>query len=199
MAQLVLPESRYSEKEAQTAAFTGVVEAIAEVPGVEAAASVIGAPLSTFGAIGNRVLIEGSPAAEPGDEPGARGRPVNGDYFSAMGQSILEGRDFTASDHASAPPVAIVNQTFARELFGDESPLGRRIAWRAAEPRWMTIVGVAADLKSVTVAGDEVRAIYTPYVQREAKWQRRFEARSPGREPLEKPARTRSGRCHLVP
>ncbi len=172
LAQLVLPESRYSEPAAQSAAFSGTVEAIAALPGVEAAASVIGAPLSSWGTIGNRLLFEGRPAAEPGEEPGARSRPVTGDYFAALRQPILEGRAFTEHDDAGAPAVAIVNETFARELWGEDSPLGERIAWRSSEPRWMTIVGVTTDVKSSTVAEDDARAVYTPYLQRDATWQR---------------------------
>ncbi len=103
----------------------------------------------------------------------ARSRPVTGDFFRALGQPILEGRAFTPEDHRNALPVAIVNRTFAREHWGDGSPIGRRIAWRPqGEPRWMTVVGVAADVKNATVDRGDVAAIYTPYVQRQVDWQR---------------------------
>jgi hypothetical protein len=69
-----------------------------------------------------------------------------------------------------------VNQSFAREFWPNASALGKRIAWRdfggTDGPRWMTIVGVALDVKSRDLVADDTRAVYTPYVQRRVDWQR---------------------------
>jgi putative ABC transport system permease protein len=172
-ADLVLPESRYSQKAAQTAAFSGMLDELTALPGVERAAFVIGAPLEPRGGIGHTVLLEGRDLAAE-QMPGARVRPVMGDYFAALGQPVVGGRAFTPADDETAPPVAIVNQQFARQFWPGASPLGARIAFRlgAAEPVWMTIVGVAADLKSTTLDADDTRAVYYPYRQRLPDWQR---------------------------
>ena len=67
-------------------------------------------------------------------------------YFQFMGIRLLEGRDFTERDEGQAPPVMIVNETFARRFFGDRSPVGRTVRiGRAPVPA--TIVAVVKDSK----------------------------------------------------
>ncbi|MEM9596339.1 MAG: ABC transporter permease [Acidobacteriota bacterium] len=179
-AAVVLPESRYGgDTGAQTRAFQQIVDAIGGIPGVEASSSVIGAPLEIRGGIGGRLVIDDPEimaGIEPGSEPGARRRPMLGDHFRALGQPVVAGRAFTAADHGSAPPVAIVNRKLADSIWGTGGDaVGRRIAWRPAEgeaPRWMEIVGIVADVKSTTLEAEDEPAVYTPYSQRIADWQR---------------------------
>jgi putative ABC transport system permease protein len=172
-ADLSLPPSRYgaSELERQTEAFTAIVQRLNETPGVAIAASVIGPPLSGQ-YIGNSVLFEGRTPAEPGEEPGARNRPVVGDYFRAMGVRLVKGRAFQPGDVAGEP-VAIINERFAREYWPDSDPIGQRIAWMDSEtPRWLRIIGVAEDSKVRSLRDPDARAVYTLYAQRQAVWQR---------------------------
>jgi putative ABC transport system permease protein len=174
-AQIVLPELKYGypNMQAQTRAFTQLVERVNAIPGVISASTVISAPL-TGGGIGHTVVIEGAPTPEPGHEPGARSRPVVGDYFSTMRLAILRGRPFSPTDDARATPVAIVNEAFAARHWAGLDPIGRRLALRLDSDslHWLTVVGVARDVRSNgPLTGDDA-AVYTPYVQREAGWQR---------------------------
>ena len=76
-------------------------------------------------------------------------------YLELMRIPIVEGRDFSAHDDENAPPVMIVNQTFARHFFGNRTAIGHRVhVW----DRWFTIAGVARDSKYVSPneAADEV-------------------------------------------
>jgi hypothetical protein len=53
---------------------------------------------------------------------------IQGDFFRAMGIPLRQGRQLTAQDHDSAAPrVAVINETLARTLFGDQDPIGRRL------------------------------------------------------------------------
>jgi ABC-type antimicrobial peptide transport system permease subunit len=72
---------------------------------------------------------------------------VSDGYFAALGLKVLEGRDFTIDDSDAKQPVAIVNATFAKRYFGNESPIGRRVrVFNPAQPLpWRTIVGVVPD------------------------------------------------------
>jgi predicted permease len=74
---------------------------------------------------------------------------VDGNYFRAMSIPLLEGRYFSINDNASAPLVAIVNQTMAHHFWPGQSPIGKRI--HVGNPKrtypWATIVGVVADTK----------------------------------------------------
>lgn len=54
---------------------------------------------------------------------------VGAGYFHTMGIPILQGREFAERDLPTSQPVAILNRTFSRKLFGDESPIGRRIGY----------------------------------------------------------------------
>ena len=72
---------------------------------------------------------------------------VGADYFETMGIPIVDGRGFTGTDEGGAP-VAIVNETFVRTFFPDRSPLGQRLrAGFSDRNPWLTIVGVAKDVK----------------------------------------------------
>jgi MacB-like periplasmic core domain len=74
---------------------------------------------------------------------------VYGDYFSALGIPLLEGRTFTMHDDSNASLVVIVNQSMARDCWPGQSAIGKRI--HVGNPRkelpWATVVGVVADTK----------------------------------------------------
>lgn len=170
-ADLVLPEVRYGTAAPQTAAFTAMVEKINAIPGVVAAATVISPPLKGDG-VSHRVAVQGE-TVEPANRPGAQSRPTVGDYFTAMRIPMLRGRSFNPTDNAGSLPVAIVNQAFARQRFGETDPIGRLIALDHGDSlHWMTVVGVAQDVRSRRVADGDLPAVYTPYVQRVVDWQR---------------------------
>jgi len=89
--------------------------------------------------------------------PGPRGtytaymRGTSPGYFSTVGQRLVRGRDFADTDTADAPPVCIVNESFARRFWPGEDPLGKRVKHgRLDSPRlWHTVVGIVADTKSI--------------------------------------------------
>lgn len=171
-SDISLPPARYSDPANQTAFFTSAVEQLNLLPGVDVAASVIGPPLKG-GYIGHSVIFEGRAPVAEGEDPGARNRPVVGDYFRAMGIPIVRGRAFTEDDEAASGLVAIVNERFVQEYWPDQDPIGTRIAWLVdRSPRWMTVVGVAKDVKTYNLRDEDSRAVYTLYTQRSAVWQR---------------------------
>ena len=68
-------------------------------------------------------------------------------YFEAMGIPIVDGRAFVDADRIGAP-VAIVNEAFARRFLKDLDPIGRRVRPRFGnQTPWVTVVGVAKDVK----------------------------------------------------
>jgi putative ABC transport system permease protein len=72
---------------------------------------------------------------------------VTAGYFDAMRIPILRGRPFREGDRSGAP-VAIINETFARTFWKDLDPIGRRVRPRfGATTPWVTVVGVAKDVK----------------------------------------------------
>ena len=98
------------------------------------------------------VEVEGAPRVEAGlfaSDNLIRYNRVDHAFFDVFDVPLLTGRGFAAGDFEPARAAVIVNQTFARQLFGQENPLGRRVrlAARRAEDAaaWAEIVGVVAD------------------------------------------------------
>ncbi|HET7292337.1 MAG TPA: ABC transporter permease [Vicinamibacteria bacterium] len=173
--ELVLPESRYGSRDAQTRTFSAVVDRLSASPGVVAAGFATTTPLDPRGSLGGTLLFVDPPPRAPEDGVGARVRFVHGDFFAALRSSLREGRFFTPQDDAGAEPVAIVNERFANEFWPGDSPLGKRIAYRDLHdgaPFAMTIVGVLRDVKGATLDRPDTRTVYSPYLQRRIEWQR---------------------------
>jgi predicted permease len=68
---------------------------------------------------------------------------IGGGYIKTMGMTLLAGRDFDGRDTAMSPPVAIVNQTFARKLGLGANPVGRRFRREATPSQPETVFEIA--------------------------------------------------------
>ena len=141
------------------------------LPGVSAA-MVSEIPLGG-NAINHNFIIEGRPALTPGEEPELYSRSVAGEYFQVLGIPILQGRALTRDDRSDTPLVGVINESMAREYFREQDPIGARIRWaRSDEVQWITIVGVAGNVRHFGLANSEEPAIYTPYAQSAQEWKR---------------------------
>lgn len=86
-------------------------------------------------------------------------------FLTALGRSVLSGRDFTAEDGERARAVVIVNTAFATREFGSEDPLGRRIAFPTPDdetPVWHEIIGVVQHLGVNMINPEKGAAVYVP-------------------------------------
>lgn len=99
-------------------------------------------------------------------------------YFPTLGVPLRRGRFFGAADRAGAPPVALINETMARRLFGVADPVGRRVRERN-DDRAVEIVGVVADIPPFTPGVSTQPEIYWPYPQR-PRWGSYFVLRTSG-------------------
>ncbi|MEP7119272.1 MAG: ABC transporter permease, partial [Acidobacteriota bacterium] len=121
-------------------------DAVAAVPGVEAATLAQFVPLD-FSIDGGDFVVEGR-AVEPGGEGlQAMSSSVDEHYFATLNTAIRRGRAITARDTLDAPAVAIVNETFAAAAWPGQDAVGRRIRLARADAPWMEVVGVSADGK----------------------------------------------------
>jgi predicted permease len=98
-------------------------------------------------------MPEGAPPADPSQQPAADSEVVTGDYFAALGATLIRGRTFNASDTKDSPPVMIIDQTLAELTFPNQDPLGKRLAvggvdGNSEDPILYQIVGVVAHLKT---------------------------------------------------
>jgi predicted permease len=165
-ARIGLPATQYRTPEQVRATFHDLVERLKSAPGVALAAIDSQAPL--VGAGGSNGLIpEGRPLRME-SIINSRSHFISPDYFRLLRIPVAEGRGFSAADVRSAPLVMIVNQTLAREAFPGESPLGKRITCCEGgpdDPRWKTIVGVVADVRSSGPAQQTRPEFYLPVAQ----------------------------------
>jgi len=90
---------------------------------------------------------------------------VGPEYFETVGMRILRGRGLTIQDGQNAPPVAVINETFARYYFGDENPIGRRFGVMPKTSGQFEIVGVVKDAKYNSLREPAVRTYFIPYSQ----------------------------------
>jgi putative ABC transport system permease protein len=169
---LQLPGTRYPQIPMQTNFRRELLARINAFPGVEAA-MITDLPLAG-NYVGHRVVIDGQPTPTVGAEPEVQTLSVMGDYFGVMQIPIRAGRDFRAMDREGQPRVAIVNEAFVRQLVPGQNPIGTRIDWaRSDEPHeWMTIVGVAGNVKHSGLNQPVDPAVYAPFSQNDEAWRK---------------------------
>jgi predicted permease len=144
--------------------YADLLDRVREQPGVQSAAMSWAPPVSEGFGNSGKVLIEGR-AQRPGENLEVFSNFVSPRYFDTIGQRLVAGRDFSADDQAGAPHVAIINRTMARYFFGDESPIGRRIAPWGGDKYDCEIVGVVADATHFSLKERPYPVMYVPYTQ----------------------------------
>jgi len=124
--------------------------------------------------VGHRVVIDGQAIPPVGAEPEVQTLSVMGEYFGVMQIPIPKGRAFSAMDREGQPRVAIVNEAFVRQLLPGQDPIGTRIDWtRSSDPHeWMTIIGVAGDVKHSGLNQPVDPAVYSPFSQNDEAWRK---------------------------
>lgn len=137
--------------------FEDYAAAVAAAPGVRDAAAVNMLPVAEWGFNGN-INVEG----RPDDHHGffAEYRWITNDYLRTMGIPLLRGRQFLPEEIAGTQKAAIVNQTMARQLWGDRDPIGAHI--NMFSPEWITVVGIARDVRQSGVTAPPSAEVYMP-------------------------------------
>ncbi len=168
---LQLPGTRYPQIPLQTNFRRELLGRINSFPGVEAA-MITDLPLAG-NYVGHRVVIDRQPTRVVGTEPEVQTLSVMGNYFGVMQIPLRSGRDFCTMDREQQPRVAIVNEAFVRQLLPGQNPIGTRIDWAGNEPHeWMTIVGVAGDVKHSGLNQPVDPAVYSPFSQNDEAWRK---------------------------
>jgi putative ABC transport system permease protein len=152
--------------DARLALFEQTRDAVAAVPGIEAAAVSFVTPVS--GSTWNlRISVPGYEGSERDRSSLYNG--VTHDYFKALGTPLLTGRDFSPADRAGSPEVAIVTEAFAKKYFAAQNPIGKTFVLEGFGPdrkdRQLEIVGLVADAKYRTLREEPQPTIYAPMAQ----------------------------------
>ena len=166
--QISLPWSRYSSWPARLAFNERLVRAISGQPGVVAAGVANNVPFS--GSTGKSAAAVKGYRRRPGESPrGHFAYGVDGDYFTAMGFTLLEGRFLTADDSRRPGRVCVVDQDFAR-YYWPHGAVGQQLfegPEEAGDSEAFTVVGVVSAAKQAGLTDDAAQgAVYYPYALR---------------------------------
>jgi len=115
--------------------------------------------------LGRAFIREGEPEPPNGTEYSAQWNVITPGFLGATGLQLIAGRDFTDQDTQDSPPVVIVSQTLAKQMFPNQDPIGKVIrSWRDDnKPR--VIVGTVADVKVNTLQENTWGTAYVPHQQ----------------------------------
>jgi putative ABC transport system permease protein len=180
-APVPLPGSRYARPERQVAFVEDLSARLRNTPQVVAVGAVSHLPLTPGD---NRMGFDIEGRAASREELRASMRVVAGDYFRVMEIPILRGRAFTPADARRAlplirwfeqqplppafdepqpRPVALINETMARQFWPGEDPVGRRL--RVLFSPWIEIVGVVGDVRHAALSRNPVAEMYLSHQQ----------------------------------
>ena len=101
----------------------------------------------------------------PGTSLQVLGNAVSADYFRTLGVAVLEGREFTAADHADSPLVAIVNRALAERLWPGRPAVGQVLTFPFSGGD-RTVIGVVDDVRYYALAESTRPLAYLPLAQR---------------------------------
>jgi predicted permease len=153
----LVPEN-YKDRARQMALVNQALERLRALPGVETAAITRNVPLNGNCRVYTNLRKDLSARDMAVDY---ECNDVGPDYFRTVGIPLVRGREFTAADRPGSQPVGIVNESFARTVFGNTDPVGHTIT--IDRGTWL-IVGVVKDSKYFLLSEQQRMALYTPYL-----------------------------------
>src|SRR3954463_14491878 len=146
--------------------FERVEDELGALPGVTGISSST-VPLLSGSNWGSDVGVEGFKAG-PDTDSNARFNEVGPGYFPTLGIPLLAGRDFTRADALTAPPVAIVNEAFAKKFNLGRDAVGKRMSNKGSNvPLTIEIIGLVKNAKYSDVKREVPPLFFLPYRQDE--------------------------------
>ena len=142
---LVLPFNRYAEDAEVRVFHRALLQKLSAIPGVEHAVICTNLPLFSLGP-NLPFTVEGQPEEERSRLPIAQRALITSDFFRALQIPLQAGEYFHPAANENAPPVAIINQAFAKKFWPEGNAVGSRVRIDQDE-HWTEIVGVVSDVK----------------------------------------------------
>jgi predicted permease len=152
--------AHYQKAAAQVTFFQQLTEKVRNVPGVESVGVTMGLPFSGSWSTGFKI-----PGRSEGNNPEADYFAVGPTYFRTMQIPLIKGREFSDSDNARAPTVAIINQEFARRYFPKGDAIGHELESDTGHHKWAQIVGIVGNVSDDPGQLTPTLQFYEPYPQ----------------------------------
>jgi predicted permease len=167
--QISLPGRTYRNGASAIAFTDRIMDDLRRQPGVVAVGIVTNVPLSGND-IKSAATVKGH-TPKPGEPPhGVYSYSVGGDYFTALGFSLREGRFLTAADSHRADRVCVVDEDFARRNWPGGDAIGQRVfegSTEHSDREAYTVVGIVGPVKQARLTDDDSQgAIYYPFGHR---------------------------------
>ncbi|HVQ11965.1 MAG TPA: FtsX-like permease family protein, partial [Vicinamibacterales bacterium] len=164
IARVFVPPQQVREPERVTRMQRDMVDRIAVLPGVRAAAFTSATPMEGPLRVAlNALYVEGQSYAPGTTPPRRRQKMVSPGYFRAIGTTMIAGRDITWADVDARMKIAIVSENLARELWGSPlAALGQHVKESAGTSVWREIVGVVEDVHEDALFQAAPAMVYWP-------------------------------------
>lgn len=159
-----LAPAKYPGPVEQREFWNAFLSSVRSMPRVHSVGMVVVSPWNGYTSAGpDSFHVEGSIGGEAVQDLAAR-VVVSDGYFAALGVPLRRGRAFASSDRAGTPLVAIINESLARRVWNGADPIGRRARLGGSAAPWLSVIGVAGDVRPTPSAAVEP-TVYVPMTQ----------------------------------
>jgi putative ABC transport system permease protein len=164
--QMSLPATKYTDTNRIVALYQNALKSFQSLPGVQSCGIVYAVPMggATEGSIIR--IPDKLTQNDPDKRPFANYTIASPGYFSAVGTPLLRGRDFLESDTSDSAPVVVINNTMANKFWTGEEPIGKQVGVASSRYPLMTIIGIVADVKRLSLRESPGPEMYVPYTQK---------------------------------
>jgi len=162
-----LAPARAPDGDSTTRFYSALLDRIEALPGVTSAGAINRLPVADRD-LNVRVRVAGAPPVAPESLPSLMLASVSGDYFRTMRMPVLRGRSLETEDFNGGPPVALVSEDAARQLWPLGDAIGRQATFSLdGEPdRTVMVVGVVANVRGTDVFRRSMAHLYIPWTLR---------------------------------
>jgi predicted permease len=150
-ARISLPSAQYPDAARTSGFWRRLVESLNSMSQVQAVGLGTSAPFAPGVRAGGRARDRSQASLSPDAWIAAVEHMVSPGYFQVLDVPLLAGRSFDQQDGLGSPPVAVVSESVARQIWGAKSPIGQTLEWNGA--RQHEVVGVVRDIRGADGRG----------------------------------------------
>src|SRR5688572_601980 len=165
--KLYVSPARFPDPDSVTRFYSALLDRIGALPGVVSAGAINRLPVADRD-LNVRVRVDDAPPVSPDALPSLILASISSDYLRTMRVPVLRGRALESTDFSGGPPVALVSEDAARQLWPRGNAIGSRATLtRPGEPdRTVQVVGVVANLRSADVFRRSMAQVFVPWTLR---------------------------------
>ena len=163
-AKFTLAPARHPDNAAKIRFVDQTLARLRELPGVSSVGLTDAVPIADNRQGTSFVRLD-APAADATASQNANVAWITEGYFEALGVPLIAGRTFSAEDAIGRDRVVVINRMLARQVFGQEDPIGRLVRVGASTQAPFQVVGVVGDERHVGVDTEATPSFFLPYRQ----------------------------------